>query len=87
MSGRIGDSAPRGRDVEFVTGRARYVADHSVADEVWLRVVRSPVAHARLDGVGIDAARMRPVSRGKLEAQGTEETGWARDRRVDFHWE
>lgn len=57
MSGRIGDSAPRGRDVEFVTGRARYVADHSVADEVWLRVVRSPVAHARLDGVGIDAAR------------------------------
>lgn len=33
-------------------------------------------------GVGKD--RMRPTSRGEIDATGTDEDGWARDRRVDI---
>jgi peptidoglycan-associated lipoprotein len=36
---------------------------------------------------GIAARRMRAVSKGKLEARGTDEASWAQDRRVDFFWE
>jgi aerobic carbon-monoxide dehydrogenase large subunit len=53
----IGENAPRRRDVELVSGRARYVADLSVPGEAWLRVVRSPLAHARLSGIDAAAAR------------------------------
>jgi carbon-monoxide dehydrogenase large subunit len=56
----IGESAPRRRDAELVTGRARYVADLTVPGEAWLRVVRSPLAHARLNGVEADTARALP---------------------------
>jgi carbon-monoxide dehydrogenase large subunit len=60
VSGPIGESVPRRRDVELVTGRARYVADVSVPGEAWLRVVRSPLAHARLNGIEADTARGLP---------------------------
>jgi carbon-monoxide dehydrogenase large subunit len=56
----IGESAPRARDAEFVSGHARYVADLSVPGEAWLRLVRSPLAHARLNGIDVAAARGAP---------------------------
>jgi len=40
-----------------------------------------------LSRLGVDASRLRVVSKGKLEATGTSEAGWARDRKVDFIWE
>lgn len=40
-----------------------------------------------LGRLGVDAARLRPVSRGKLDAKGTDEAGWAQDRHADFVWE
>lgn len=40
-----------------------------------------------LKRLGIKGGRMRPVSKGKLEAQGTSESGWATDRKVLFIWE
>jgi len=36
---------------------------------------------------GIEARRLRPVSRGKIDARGTDEASWAMDRRVDLIWE
>ena len=40
-----------------------------------------------LTRLGIDAKRLRVVSKGKLEASGTDEDTWAKDRKVKFIWE
>jgi peptidoglycan-associated lipoprotein len=39
-----------------------------------------------LKRTGIAAGRMSVVPRGSLDATGTSETGWAKDRRVDSEW-
>jgi peptidoglycan-associated lipoprotein len=36
---------------------------------------------------GIAASRLSTVPRGALEASGTDEAGWAKDRRVDSEWQ
>jgi peptidoglycan-associated lipoprotein len=33
---------------------------------------------------GVDKAKMQTTSRGELDATGTDESGWAKDRRVDI---
>jgi peptidoglycan-associated lipoprotein len=40
-----------------------------------------------LTRLGIPANRLRPVSKGKLEATGSDEASWALDRKVMFIWE
>ena len=40
-----------------------------------------------LTRLGINATRLRSVSKGKLEATGTDESGWALDRKASFIWE
>ena len=50
----IGQSLRRFEDQRFLTGRGRYVADMEVPGALWLGVVRSPHAHARI--VSITAA-------------------------------
>ena len=35
-------------------------------------------------GAGLDSAKMATTSRGELDATGTDEAGWERDRRVDI---
>ena len=40
-----------------------------------------------LKRLGIQGKRMRPVSKGKLEAGGTDEASWSTDRKVKFIWE
>jgi peptidoglycan-associated lipoprotein len=40
----------------------------------------------RMGRMGIDAGRLRVVPKGELEATGTDETGWAKDRRVDVNF-
>jgi len=40
-----------------------------------------------LERLGVDAGRLRAVSKGKLEATGTSESTWALDRKVKFIWE
>ncbi len=39
-----------------------------------------------LQRVGIEAGRLTKVPRGALDASGTEDGSWAKDRRVDFDW-
>jgi peptidoglycan-associated lipoprotein len=36
--------------------------------------------------LGIDPARFRFTPKGESEASGTDETGWSKDRRVEFEW-
>ena len=56
----MGGGVPRKEDPELITGQARYVDDLTVPGMMWMALVRSPVAHARLTRIGTEAARGRP---------------------------
>jgi len=53
----IGTSVPRKEDRALLTGRGSYVDNLSVPGMLWLAVVRSPHAHARIKKVDVKAAR------------------------------
>jgi peptidoglycan-associated lipoprotein len=40
----------------------------------------------RLGRMGVDGSRLKTVARGELDAAGSDESGWAKDRRVDVNW-
>lgn len=56
----VGRSVPRHEDARLLRGAGNFADDVDMAGQVHLRVVRSPVAHARLDGVDTDEARGMP---------------------------
>jgi peptidoglycan-associated lipoprotein len=48
---------------------------------------RAQAVKDRLSRLGADnGGHFKVVPKGELEATGTDETGWAKDRRVDFQW-
>jgi peptidoglycan-associated lipoprotein len=47
---------------------------------------RAQAVRDYLRQAGIESNRLRPVPRGNLDATGTDESGWAKDRRVDSEW-
>jgi peptidoglycan-associated lipoprotein len=47
---------------------------------------RAQAARDYLRRAGIDSARLKPVPRGNLDATGSDEASWAKDRRVDSEW-
>src|SRR3989304_4503935 len=53
----IGTSVPRKEDRALLTGRASYVDNLTVPGMLWLAVVRSPHAHARIKKIDLKAAR------------------------------
>ena len=53
----IGQPLLRKEDPELITGRARYVDDIAVPGMLWAYIVRSPFAHARINGVDVSKAR------------------------------
>jgi aerobic carbon-monoxide dehydrogenase large subunit len=52
----VGTSAERKEDTALLTGLARYVDDISLPGMVWMAVVRSPYAHARIQSVDVTGA-------------------------------
>ncbi|HYA09977.1 MAG TPA: hypothetical protein VEG24_10295, partial [Gaiellaceae bacterium] len=52
----IGASAPRKEDARLLTGQARFVDDLTAPGMVWMAVVRSPHAHARITSVDLSKA-------------------------------
>ncbi len=56
----IGDAPKRREDARFLTGRGGYLDDLSFAGLVHAVVLRSPYAHARLDGIDGAVARGMP---------------------------
>lgn len=48
---------------------------------------RAQAVRQYLQRMGIDVNRLRPVPRGALDASGTDEGSWAKDRRVDLEWQ
>ena len=55
-SAYIGQPLVRKEDPELITGRSRYVDDITVPGMLWAYVVRSPFAHARINGVDVSKA-------------------------------
>jgi aerobic carbon-monoxide dehydrogenase large subunit len=53
----LGNSVRRVEDPDLVRGRGTYVDNMMAPDALWLAFVRSPFAHARVLGVGVDDAR------------------------------
>lgn len=56
----VGRAVPRVEDLNLVTGAGRYVGDVHVEGQLWVRVVRSSAAHARLLGVDVGPALACP---------------------------
>jgi carbon-monoxide dehydrogenase large subunit len=56
----VGRDVPRKEDLPLLTGEARFVADVDRPGQLWARVVRSPLAHARLTGIDAGAALSVP---------------------------
>ncbi len=52
----VGQPVLRKEDAEFLTGQARYTDDLVVPGMLWMAVVRSPHAHARVKGVDTSKA-------------------------------
>lgn len=48
---------------------------------------RAQAVTTYLSRLGIDPARLRKIPKGATEASGSDEAGWAIDRRVSFVWE
>ncbi len=56
----VGGGVLRKEDPELITGQARFVDDIALPGMLWLGVVRSPYAHARVNAVELSAARAAP---------------------------
>src|SRR5918992_475404 len=56
----VGGGVPRKEDPELITGQAMYIDDMTVPGMVWVSVVRSPMAHARINSVDLSRAREMP---------------------------
>lgn len=70
----------KGRAVDLV-GRAdpRGETEYNMT----LGAKRARAAHTFLSGLGVANDKLFDTSRGELDATGTEESGWKKDRRVD----
>ena len=56
----IGARLPRKEDARLLTGEARFVDDLAIPGALWLGMVRSPFAHARIGNVDASAALAIP---------------------------
>jgi peptidoglycan-associated lipoprotein len=71
----------QGRNVQLI-GRA----DPRGTDEynLGLGTRRAENVRTYLQRLGVPASQLAPTTRGALDASGSDETGWQRDRRVDL---
>jgi peptidoglycan-associated lipoprotein len=71
----------KGRNVQLI-GRA----DPRGTDEynMGLGTRRAENVRTYLERLGVPASRLAPTTRGDLDASGSDETSWQRDRRVDL---
>ncbi|MBP5855391.1 xanthine dehydrogenase family protein molybdopterin-binding subunit [Marivibrio halodurans] len=56
----IGASVKRKEDQRFLTGRGNYTDDIDRPNQTYAYILRSPMAHARIKGLNIDAAKAAP---------------------------
>ncbi|MGH2687996.1 MAG: xanthine dehydrogenase family protein molybdopterin-binding subunit [Actinomycetota bacterium] len=56
----VGGGVLRKEDPELLTGQAKFIDDLTLPGMVWFAVVRSPYAHARINGVDVSKALETP---------------------------
>jgi carbon-monoxide dehydrogenase large subunit len=56
----IGQRRLRKEDPKLLTGEGRYIDDLAIPGALWMGMVRSPMAHARITGVDLRAALAQP---------------------------
>jgi len=56
----LGNRVLRKEDVKFLTVGGTYVDDVALPGAAWVVYVRSPLAHARIEGIDVEAARQAP---------------------------
>src|ERR1700745_735115 len=54
----VGRALRRREDRKFLTGKGRYVDDITLPGVLYLAILRSPHAHARIAGIDLSAARV-----------------------------
>ncbi len=74
-AGTIGDRQLRKEDPELITGQSRYVDDITVAGMLYVHIVRSPFAHAKINGINTAAAEAAPGVVGVYTAENLEFAG------------
>ena len=91
----VGRPVPRKEDPELLTGQARYTENLTAPGMVWMAMVRSPFAHARLKRIDTSKALAMPGVLGVFTAADLEgEWGgplpfvWpiTEDIKVPTHW-
>jgi carbon-monoxide dehydrogenase large subunit len=65
-TGAMGQRLLRKEDARLLTGEARFVDDLQIPGAVWLGMVRSPFAHARIGSIDTSAAAAMPGVRAVL---------------------
>ncbi len=68
MNELSGQSIPRLEDQRFLTGQGRFTDDIQRAGQLYLHVIRSPHAHARIEGIDAAAALAIPGVLGVFDA-------------------
>ena len=90
----VGQALKRKEDPRLITGRGRYVDDMVVAGQLYVAVVRSPEAHAKIVSIDTSGALERAASHGVFTGEDLRHRGAAADglgaagRRVKTpeHW-
>jgi carbon-monoxide dehydrogenase large subunit len=59
-SNHVGQALRRKEDPRLITGRGRYIDDITLPGTLWMALVRSPEAHARIVSIDSSAATDRP---------------------------
>mgnify|MGYP001227849127 FL=1 len=55
--GRIGKALKRIEDPDLLKGKGRFVADLNFPNQVYMRVLRSPIAFGKINNIDIDHAK------------------------------
>ena len=75
MRSIIGDRPKRREDLRFITGRGSYLDDLAFEGLTHAVVLRSPHAHARIEGIETQMARMAPGVLAVLTAEAARADG------------
>jgi CO/xanthine dehydrogenase Mo-binding subunit len=65
----VGHDTARNEGPDKVTGRGKYTLDHRLPGMLWMKLLRSPFAHARIRSIDASQARSLPGVRGVLTGQ------------------
>lgn len=58
----LGAPIKRKEDIRFITGRGRYVDDFNPPNTVYMGVLRSPYAHAKINNIHFNKEKIKPLS-------------------------